>query len=52
MKELNKTYETHVYEGAAHGFLRAQGANEGANLRASEDAWPRTIAWIRKYTSS
>jgi carboxymethylenebutenolidase len=51
MKELKKTYEPHIYEGAAHGFLRAQGANNGANLRASQDAWPRTVAWIKKYAS-
>jgi carboxymethylenebutenolidase len=51
MKELKKMYETHIYEGAAHGFLRAQGANNGANLKASEDAWPRTVAWIKKYAS-
>jgi pimeloyl-ACP methyl ester carboxylesterase len=24
MKKLGKTYETHVYDGAGHGFLRAQ----------------------------
>lgn len=52
MKELKKTYEPHIYDGAAHGFLRAQGGNNGANLRASQDAWPRAVAWIRKYTSS
>jgi len=36
---LRKTYEPHVYEGAAHGFLRAQGGNNGANMRASQEAW-------------
>jgi carboxymethylenebutenolidase len=51
MKELGKTFEVHVYEGAAHGFLRAQGANDGANLRASREAWPLTIGWIKKHTS-
>ena len=34
------------------GEFGAQGANNGANLRASQDAWPRTVAWIKKYTSS
>jgi carboxymethylenebutenolidase len=51
MKELGKTFEVHVYDGAAHGFLRAQGANDGANLRASREAWPLTVGWIKKYAS-
>jgi carboxymethylenebutenolidase len=51
MKELKKIYEPHVYEGAAHGFLRAQGGNNGANMRASLEAWPLTVAWIKKYAS-
>ena len=49
MKKLGKTYETHVYEGAGHGFLRAQGGRDGANLRATEQAWPRTIAFLRTH---
>jgi carboxymethylenebutenolidase len=51
MKELRKTFEPHVYEGAAHGFLRAQSGNNGANMRASLEAWPLTVAWIKKYAS-
>jgi carboxymethylenebutenolidase len=51
MKELGKTYEPHVFEGAAHGFLRAQSGNDGANMKAAEQAWPLTIAWLKKYTS-
>jgi len=51
MKELGKTYEPHVFEGAAHGFLRAQSGNDGANMKATQQAWPLTIAWLKKYTS-
>ncbi len=51
MKELGKIYEPHVFEGAAHGFLRAQSGNDGANMKATEQAWPLTIAWLKKYTS-
>ena len=51
MKELGKVYEPHVFEGAAHGFLRAQTGNDGANMKATQEAWPLTIAWIKKYTS-
>jgi len=51
MKELGKTYEPHIFDGAAHGFLRAQSGNDGANMKATEQAWPMTVAWLRKYTS-
>lgn len=49
MKKLAKTYETEVYEGAGHGFLRQQDGREGANLRASEKAWPRVLAFLRQH---
>jgi carboxymethylenebutenolidase len=51
MKELGKTFEVHEFAGAAHGFLRAQTANEGANMKATQQAWPLTVAWIKKYGS-
>jgi carboxymethylenebutenolidase len=44
-----KTYETHVFEGAGHGFLRQQADRNGANLRATQQAWPRTVAFLKKY---
>jgi carboxymethylenebutenolidase len=48
MKKLGKTYATEIYDGAGHGFLRDQAGREGANKRATEKAWPRTIAFLRK----
>jgi len=51
MKALGKVYEPHVFDGAAHGFLRAQTGNEGANMRATQQAWPLTVGWLKKYTS-
>jgi carboxymethylenebutenolidase len=48
MKRLGKTYEPHVYEGAGHGFLRQQDGREGANLRATQEAWPRTVAFLKE----
>lgn len=48
MKRLGKAYEAHVYEGAGHGFLRAQGDRDGANLKATSQAWPRTIAFLKE----
>lgn len=51
MKELGKVYEPHVFDGAAHGFLRAQTGNDGANMRATQQAWPLTVGWLKKYTT-
>jgi carboxymethylenebutenolidase len=48
MKKLGKTYEVHIYKGAGHGFLRQQDGREGANLKATQEAWPRTIAFLRE----
>lgn len=48
MSSLGKSYEANVYDGAGHGFLRAQQARDGANLQASERAWARTIAFLRE----
>jgi carboxymethylenebutenolidase len=57
MKAMRKDYTGMNYEGAIHGFLRAQddpatgnNADAGAaNLAAAKDAWPRTIAFLRKH---
>ena len=50
MKNLGKSYEPHVYEGAGHGFLRAQDGQDGANQKAAEQAWPATVAFLREHT--
>jgi len=47
MKRLGKIYEPHIYEGAGHGFLRAQEDRDGANAKATKQAWPRTVAFLR-----
>jgi carboxymethylenebutenolidase len=47
MKKLGKTYEPHLFEGAGHGFLRGQSERNGANLKATQQAWPRTVAFLR-----
>jgi carboxymethylenebutenolidase len=46
MKKLGKSYEYHIFDGAGHGFLRAQDGNE-ANTAASQQAWPKTIAFFK-----
>jgi carboxymethylenebutenolidase len=56
MKALHKDYFGKNYEGAVHGFLRAQDdpkenrdvAEEQANMAATKDGWPRTIAFLKK----
>jgi dienelactone hydrolase len=47
MKALNKKYEHKIYEGAGHGFLRAQ--EQAPNLEATRQAWPATVAWFRTH---
>ena len=48
MKKLGKSYEPHIYEGAGHGFVRSQEERDGANHKATQQAWPRTIEFLRK----
>lgn len=66
MKASGKQYFGKNYEGAIHGFLRAQDdprtlpatapdslvnaakAEAAANLAATADGWPRTIAFLKK----
>jgi carboxymethylenebutenolidase len=56
MKALNKSYYSKNFPGAIHGFLRAQNdpkptrdeAEEQANLAATKEAWPQTVAFLKK----
>jgi len=56
MRALGKDYFGRNYEGAIHGFMRAQDdprpqrdlAEERDNLAAARDAWPRTVAFLKK----
>jgi len=50
MKALSKSYVAHVYDGAGHGFLRAQEGQSSANLTAAQQAWPATVAFLREHT--
>jgi carboxymethylenebutenolidase len=64
MKSMKKEYTGINYDGAIHGFLRAQDdqrpvrdaetqavvdAERAANLAASKDAWPKTIAFLKRH---
>jgi carboxymethylenebutenolidase len=56
MKAQHKDYSGTNYEGAVHGFLRAQDdpkaqrdeAEEAANMTATKDGWPKTVAFLKK----
>lgn len=48
MKTFGKTYTPHVYDGAGHGFVRAQ--DVAANLKATQQAWPDVIQFLRENT--
>jgi carboxymethylenebutenolidase len=56
MKALGKSYTGVNYEGAVHGFLRAQDdpraqrdeVEEQANLAATRDAWRRTVSFLKQ----
>jgi carboxymethylenebutenolidase len=49
LKKLGRTYEPHVYDGAGHGFLRQQEGRDGANLKASQQAWPRVVSFLKQH---
>jgi carboxymethylenebutenolidase len=48
INRLGKTFEYEMFAGAGHGFLRDQSGRDGANLRATQKAWPRMLAFLRK----
>jgi len=57
MHALGKDYFGRNYQGAIHGFMRAQDdplrpepnpEEQKANLAAAQDAWPRTVAFLKK----
>jgi carboxymethylenebutenolidase len=52
MGPLGKSYEPVIFDGAGHGFLRAQEGQEGANMRATQQAWPRTVEFFRQHLES
>jgi carboxymethylenebutenolidase len=52
MQRLAKQYEAEVYPGAGHAFLRQQTLQNGANMVATEKAWPRTISFLKQALES
>jgi carboxymethylenebutenolidase len=50
MADGGKKYDPHIYDGAGHGFLRQQDGQNGANLKATEQAWPATVKFLKENT--
>jgi carboxymethylenebutenolidase len=48
LKQAEKTYEIHVYEGANHAFNNDTNAAR-YHKAAAEQAWTRTVAFLRKH---
>lgn len=49
MRKLGKHYEKVIYEGADHGFLRRQTGGGGGNGKASQQAWIRTVQFLKQH---
>jgi carboxymethylenebutenolidase len=49
MKKQGKSYTPHTFEGAGHGFLRQQEGQDGANMKATQEAWPLTIKFFQQH---
>lgn len=50
LKQLGKSVEIHVYEGAGHAFANPSGT--GYRPTAADDAWQRTVAFFKRYLKS
>jgi carboxymethylenebutenolidase len=48
MKKLGKKYEVHTFEGAGHGFVGNQAGAAGANLKATQEAWPMLVTFFNQ----
>lgn len=49
MLKLNKPYEFHTFEAAGHGFTSRQDGAGGANLTATQHAWPLALGFLRRH---
>ena len=49
MMKHDKVFAFHTFEGAGHGFLHRQDGADGANLAATQHAWPLTLAFLRRH---
>ena len=52
MSSEERNFKAHIFDGAGHGFLRAQSGQQGANMSATEQAWPLTVDFFREQLGS
>ena len=48
LKRLGKSFDYTLFEGAGHAFFRAQDGQSGANLKATQQGWPRMVQFLKK----
>jgi carboxymethylenebutenolidase len=48
LKRLGKSFEKQIYEDAANGFLASQDGQDDANFKAAQQAWRRTIEFLKE----
>lgn len=51
LKARGRTFEYEIYPGAGHGFVGAQSERGGANYKATQQAWPRALAFLARHLS-
>ncbi len=49
MKAAGKSFETHIFEGAGHGFMSGQAGAAGANLKAAIASWPLALKFFNAH---
>ncbi|MCE2405267.1 MAG: dienelactone hydrolase family protein [Dehalococcoidia bacterium] len=47
MKAAGKTFESHMYQGAGHGFFCDE--RDSYHEASAKDAWEKTLGWFAKY---
>ena len=52
MSSGGQNFKAHIFDGAGHGFLRAQSGQQGANMSATEQAWPLTVDFFKEQLGS
>lgn len=48
MKQVGRSFEPHIFDGAGHGFVFSQAGAGGANLKATQESWPLVLQFLRK----
>ncbi len=52
MTGAGQSFEHEIYDGAGHGFFRAQTGQDGANGVAAKKGWDRALAFLREHTET